>query len=68
MVWRKIIRFYSFSFQFFLYKVALYKEMIAESKANSVHNGSSHPKNAPTHEEQVMQVTAQFPSLKGFLN
>ena len=54
--------------QFFLYKVALYKEMIAESKANSVHNGSSHPKNAPTHEEQVMQVTAQFPSLKGFLN
>ena len=50
--------------------MALYKEMFAETKAEeqakrlaTMQNGS---KAAPTQEEQMQQVAAQFPTLKGF--
>ena len=54
---------------YFLYKVALYGEMLAEERKTSngdkTKNGSN-DKREPSHEEQVQQVTSKFPTLKGF--
>ena len=57
---------------YFLYKVALYGEMLAEEKEKKNKNGETTSKNGsndkrePSHEEQVQQVTSKFPTLKGF--
>jgi len=50
---------------FYQYKVALYKEMLAEKAAQEDQNGGG-LKRPMSEEEQMAHVASKFPSLKGF--